>query len=246
MRLRRATNPASHRLARLGFLLGLLAAVGVAAVGPLYRFGRIDLETVVLALRYGGLTAIAAILLSVITAVICRPGEGRRGFVSGMLGVCLGVAGAWLPVQWAVLSATLPKIHDISTDTSDPPVLSTRRDGTVVPIPYDTRRVADLQKEGYPDLAPLLLSIPAAEAFARAEKAAAAMGWQIVEADAASGRIQAVAQTLWFGFQDDVAIRIRPTAAGSRIDMRSSSRVGISDLGANAERIRRFFHRISG
>ena len=60
------------------------------------------------------------------------------------------------------------------------------------------------------------------------------------------GRIEAVARTLWFGFEDDVVIRVRATAAGSRIDMRSRSRVGVSDLGANAERIRRFARRVSG
>lgn len=246
MPLRRATNPASHRLARLSFLLGFAAVAGVASLGPLYRYGRIDLEMVMLGMRYGGLAGLAAILLGAITAVTGRPGEGRRGFVSGTLGVLLGIAGAALPVQWLVLSRTLPPINDIATDTADPPALTTRRGAAPEIVPYEGARVAELQKYAYADLGSLQLPVSAAEAFARAERTAASMGWQIVQSDPRSGRIDAIARTLWFGFEDDVAIRIRPTAAGSRIDVRSRSRVGMSDLGANADRIRRFVKRMQG
>ena len=66
------------------------------------------------------------------------------------------------------------------------------------------------------------------------------MGWHIVAAKSEEGRIEATATTLWFGFKDDVVIRIMPTAAGSRLDIRSKSRVGLSDVGVNAARIREF------
>lgn len=243
---RRANNPASHRLARLSFLLGLAALAGVAALGPLYRFGRIDLETMLLGLRYGGLAGIAAILLGAITAILGRPGHGRRGFVSGSLGILLGLAAAFVPMHWLWLSRTLPPIHDIVTDTVDPPPLARRGEVSPQSNAYEGARLAALQKQAYPDIVPLLLPIAPAEAFARAEKIAVAMGWQILLADARTGRIDAVARSDWFGFEDDVAIRVRATAAGSRIDMRSRSRVGVSDLGANADRIRRFFRRLQG
>jgi uncharacterized protein (DUF1499 family) len=247
MPVRRATNPVSHRLARASCLLGLAAALAVGAAGPLYRFERIDLDIAQQILRYGGLAAIGAALLGLATAIAARPGEGRRGFVAGALGIMLGLAGAWLPMQWLYLSRTLPPIHDISTDTIDPPVfVAVAKLHPDRQLAYEGRRIADLQRQGYSDIAPVLLAVPASEAIARAEKAAAAMGWHIVEVAPREGRIEAVARTLWFGFEDDVVIRVRATAAGSRIDMRSRSRVGVSDLGANAERIRRFAKRVSG
>ena len=72
------------------------------------------------------------------------------------------------------------------------------------------------------------------------------MGWEVVDADVGTGVIEATDTTLWFGFKDDVVIRITPTTAGSRIDMRSLSRVGRSDVGANAARIRKFFAKLAG
>jgi len=67
----------------------------------------------------------------------------------------------------------------------------------------------------------------------------------VVASDAAAGRIEATATTRWFGFKDDVIVRIRPEAAGSRVDVRSVSRVGRGDLGANAARVREFLAKLS-
>jgi uncharacterized protein (DUF1499 family) len=85
--------------------------------------------------------------------------------------------------------------------------------------------------------------LPAA-AYARAFAAARAMGWEIVAAEPAAGRIEATATTRWFGFKDDVVVRVRGTSAGSRIDARSVSRVGKGDVGTNARRIRAYFAEI--
>jgi uncharacterized protein (DUF1499 family) len=84
------------------------------------------------------------------------------------------------------------------------------------------------------------LTDPPAAAFTRALGAARRMGWEIVAADSAAGRIEATATTTWFGFKDDVVVRIKPNQNGSRIDVRSESRVGGSDIGTNAKRIRRY------
>jgi uncharacterized protein (DUF1499 family) len=100
--------------------------------------------------------------------------------------------------------------------------------------------VAQQQREAYPDVRPLETQLSPAEAFARAEGVARAMDWDIVAAVPEEGRIEATATTFWFGFKDDVVIRIRPSADGSRLDIRSKSRVGRSDVGANAARIRAF------
>src|SRR3989449_8561844 len=103
--------------------------------------------------------------------------------------------------------------------------------------------LADSVRRGYPDLAALALPIPAARAFALAHRTAAGMpAWEITAVDSAAGRIEATATTRWFGFKDDVVIRVTPRGADSAVvDMRSKSRVGKSDVGANAARIRDYF-----
>jgi uncharacterized protein (DUF1499 family) len=72
------------------------------------------------------------------------------------------------------------------------------------------------------------------------------MRWEVVAADAAAGRIEATATTPWFGFRDDIVVRIVPADGGSRVDVRSVSRVGKGDLGVNARRIREFLGRLGG
>src|SRR5262249_43625625 len=97
-----------------------------------------------------------------------------------------------------------------------------------------------LQRAAYPDIAPVILSVPPAEAFKKVDAVAMAMGWDVVARAPAEGRIEAVATSLWFGFRYDIVVRIRPDGPGSRIDIRSKSRDGDSDLGVNARRIREF------
>jgi uncharacterized protein (DUF1499 family) len=100
--------------------------------------------------------------------------------------------------------------------------------------------VAAQQKQGYPDIVPALLRVLPDRALARAEAAARALGWEIVAAVPAEGRLEATATTRWFGFKDDIVVRVTPAPGGSQVDIRSVSRVGKSDLGANARRIRAF------
>ena len=101
-----------------------------------------------------------------------------------------------------------------------------------------------LQRAGYPDIVPVMLPEPPAEAFKKADAVAMAMGWDIVARAPAEGRIEAVATSAWFGFRDDIVIRIRPDGAGSKLDIRSKSRDGESDLGVNARRIREFIAKL--
>ena len=145
----------------------------------------------------------------------------------------LGIASAAVPLDYLRRVKTLPYINDISTDTQRLPQFSP-------PLTYESH-FAELQQIGYPDLRPLELALQPKAAFARAAEIARDYGWEITALDEAAGRIEAVATTSWFGFKDDVVIRITPAGAGSRVDMRSRSRVGRSDVGANAARIRQFF-----
>jgi uncharacterized protein (DUF1499 family) len=135
-------------------------------------------------------------------------------------------------------------IHDITTDPENPPgfvsVLPLRKDAPNSAT-YGGPEIAAQQRAAYPDIRPLVSDLPPARAFERALSVAQRMGWSIVDDNAAEGRIEATATTRWFGFKDDVVLRIVPAAGnGSRIDIRSVSRVGRSDVGTNARRIRTF------
>src|SRR3970282_457381 len=96
-----------------------------------------------------------------------------------------------------------------------------------------TPAFAEQQRKAYPDIQPLELAEDPAAAYSRALAAAGAVGWEIGGKDPAAGRIEAVATTAWFGFKDDVLVRVTPAARGSRVDIRSHSRVGRSDIGTN-------------
>jgi uncharacterized protein (DUF1499 family) len=141
----------------------------------------------------------------------------------------------------------LPHIHDITTDTDHPPAFV-----AVMPLRTDSRNSVDYkpetavaQKNGYPDIAPLMLDMAPAQAFERAERTARAMGWEIVSVAPQDMRIEATDTTLLFGFKDDIVIRVTPLAQHSIVDMRSESRVGGSDFGVNAKRIRAYMQKLS-
>jgi len=105
--------------------------------------------------------------------------------------------------------------------------------------------VPRLQREYYPDIRPLELPLHPPQALVRARAVATRLGWRIDAYDSAQGRLEATAQTAFFGFQDDVVVRVRPSGTGSRIDVRSESRVGLGDVGANAARVRLFLKRMA-
>ncbi len=130
-------------------------------------------------------------------------------------------------------------IHNITTDFENPPQFVAaveQRGEDSNPLAY-TAEIAAIQQEHFPEVASLQSPLSSAEAFAKAVATAQAMGWTIYEQNEEEGRIEAVETTFWFGFKDDVVIRIQATDSGSVIDLRSVSRVGKGDLGANAKRI---------
>jgi uncharacterized protein (DUF1499 family) len=240
----RPTNPASHRLARFAFLLALLAALTVAACGPAHRYLGVDLDLVLAVYRYGFYLAAAAMALALATIVPTRPGDRRRGFVAAVLALAIGLAAAWEPAGWLLEARTAPRINDVSTDTADAPamvVTQQMRRGAPNPPAYPGASVAALQRAAYPDIGPIVLNVTPAEAFRRVDEVAMSMGWDIVARAPGEGRIEAVDTSDWFGLQDDIVVRIRAEGtSGARVDIRSKSRVGDSDFGENARRIRAF------
>ena len=143
----------------------------------------------------------------------------------------------------------VPPIHDITTDTADPPAfvaLQGERQKAPNGAAYGGPEIAAQQQKAYGDIQPLIVKTPPAEQLQKAIDAARSLGWQVVASDAASGRIEATDTTGWFGFKDDIVIRVRGLAdGGSRVDVRSVSRVGRSDLGANAARVRKYLAKLA-
>lgn len=141
----------------------------------------------------------------------------------------------------------VPPIHDITTDTLNPPVFSqlkAERKEDENAMSYGGAAVARQQQQAYPDIQPFLSETAPSQIYGICLKIADHMGWEVVSQDAEAGLIEAVAITSILAFKDDVIIRISPWEQGSRVDIRSASRIGVSDFGANASRISTFLAKV--
>ena len=233
-------------LPRISLGFAVVGAVLLPLCGLGTRFGLWDYRVGLGLLRAAGYIAAAAGVAAIVELAIPRWRTRRTIPVLATLIIAFCVVA--VPIGFQQRARAVPRIHDISTDTADPPhfvVAAALRKGAPNPPAYDGAEVAELQKKAYPDIQPLELKRPPAEAFASARVLAQDMGWELLAADPASGRIEATATTLWFGFKDDVVIRITPSPAGARVDIRSKSRVGRSDLGTNANRVREYLRRLN-
>ncbi|HEX5795158.1 MAG TPA: DUF1499 domain-containing protein [Geminicoccaceae bacterium] len=234
-------------VATAGLALALLAAVVLLIAGPGYRFGLWSLGTGFALMRYAAFGGIAAAVVSAIGLVLARPRGRRRGMFRALAGLVIGLIAVGVPWSYARSARAAPPIHDITTDLADPPAFAANlplRADAPNPADYGGAEVAAQQRESYPDIGPLVVAPGPQRAYAAALAAALEMDWQVVAADEAAGRIEATDRTWWFGFTDDVVVRIRPEGAGSRIDVRSSSRVGVGDAGTNAARIRAYLEEV--
>lgn len=235
-------------LARMGFGIALVSVAAALLSGPGHRWEWWDYRTGFLVLRFAAWGGVAAIAISVFAIIVALRGRVRRGVMFGVHGVVFGALVFGVPWYLVSEGRRLPAIHDISTDTNNPPrfvaVLPLRKSAPNT-AEYGGPEVAAQQKAGYPDIVPLLLDVPPAAAYERALKTARDAGWAIVAAAPKENRIEATATTLMFGFKDDVVIRITAFERGSRIDVRSVSRLGRGDLGANAKRIRAYLRQLS-
>jgi uncharacterized protein (DUF1499 family) len=219
----------------------LAAALLVLLAGPLHRFGLVGWQAAL------GLFAMAA-LLAGIGAIWCLVQLlRRRGGTITVIAAAVGFAALAAIVSLVVAGADKPPINDISTDTGTPPAFnainSDVRGPDVSPIGYNPA-FAPQQARAYPEIRALDLPVPADQAFDLA-LAACKQDWQIIATDRAAGRIEAVERSAWWGFSDDVVIRLTTTPTGTRVDVRSKSRVGESDLGANARRIAAYLDRLA-
>ena len=208
------------------------------------------------ALILGVLALIVAIAFRFIFGRANAPGPG--GYVAGIAALVVGAGGVLYAQSVQTLNAEVPPIHDITTDTLDPPVFSAalierrERDNARNSVDYASkidprseRPLPEVQAEAYPDVQPIVTSVEPLLAYNAALGAAREMGWRIATQSDETLTFEGTVETFWFGFKDDVVVRVTATEdGGSRIDARSVSRVGVSDLGANAARLEAFAARV--
>lgn len=219
-------------------LLGLIAALlGLASL--------VLLATAVWGFRAGGwpwpqaydlsgwaVWSAAAGVLAALAGLIVWLRRRKGGLAAILLGLVLSLPVTGLGAAFELAARTTPPINDISTDVKDPPVFWF----TVTPTDYPAAN-AEIQRAAYPQLRPVDLPLSFDEAFAAALALIEDRGWEVLSADPAESQIEAIATSRLFGFEDEVAVRIAETDNGVRIDMRSRSRLGQIDRGANARRI---------
>ena len=219
-----------------------LALLLLCAAGPLYEVGALSLASAFAVLRWAAYLGITTMAVSLVTGWLAyRRGERLGMWLAGVTFVA-GIVTFGIPFQWQRSARAAPPIHDVTTDLENPPTFV-----AVVPLRADTPNsldrpplLAEQQRKAYPDLAPVTLPASQDQVFDRALAVAQDLGWRIVTADKAAGRIEATDTTRWFGFEDDVVVRLTPWGSGTRVDVRSVSRVGRGDAGTNARRIREY------
>ena len=186
-------------------------------------------------------------LLALALAVFTPP---RRGVLTALLALLIPALGLGYAFYVRQQVKDVPPIHDISTDLVDPPAFSDAvyaaraaiRGANALDLlnkrTADDALFTDLQRASYPDIAHVTSGLTPERAFAVASALAREQRWIVTREDAAAGVIEATQESFWYGFIDDIAIRVRADGVGARVDMRSVSRVGRSDLGVNAARMR--------
>ena len=212
----------------------------LGAVGS--RFGLWEFTVGFLLLLIGSIIAAIGVVVGIVALIAAK----KRGLSGDKPPIYIGmtISVLILAVMGLQLSgAGVPPIHNISTDVDDPPqfdAVVAIRGEQANSLDYVAEQIAALQQEAYPWVKPLETKRNPADSFEHAVGVLRDMGLELVNEARLQGMIEATATTFWFGFKDDMVVRIRPSGAGSVIDVRSVSRVGMSDLGANARRIGEF------
>jgi len=193
-------------------------------------------------LRWGAYVGAAALVAGLILGALAYRQKRGLATVLALTGVVLGLVAVIPTYSWERRMRTAPPLQDLTTDLDNPPAFV-----TIVPLRTDAEVALDRapllatqQRDGYPDLAPVTVSLPPDRVFNRALDVVQRLGWETADSDQAAGRIEATDTSAWFGFKDDVVVRVTPWGTGARVDVRSVSRLRRNDGGEGARRIRDF------
>ena len=229
-------------LGAFALIVAIVSGLLLLVSGPGYRLGVWRLPVAFGLLRWGAYGGFLALALA--AAALWRV-RGRS--LVGLLAAAIALVAIAVPLQLQRAAAAAPPIHDISTDTANPPMFN-----AIVPLRSQapnsleySQEAARQQRNSYPDIKPLILEMPAPQVFDRAVRAAREAGWEIVTANADAGLIEATDTTRFFGFKDDIVVRLTSVGARTIVDIRSVSRVGRGDVGTNARRIREYVEQLS-
>jgi uncharacterized protein (DUF1499 family) len=244
------------KMTRFAFFVGISAIILLVIAGPAYRLRLLPLLPALLGAAIG-------FLLFVVTFIVGAIGllaGGRQAFARSRAAVAVIALSLVITIVagfWISRGRGAPPIHDVTTDLNDPPVFKDvlplrSAFGAVNPGEYQRIQsimgnkinVPDAQRSAYPDIQPLVLPQPPARTVQLAQQAAKDMGWDIVAVVPSEGRVEATDTTGYFGFKDDVVVRVKSESTGSRVDVRSESRVGGGDTGTNARRVRAYLTRL--
>ncbi|WP_045388053.1 DUF1499 domain-containing protein [Falsirhodobacter sp. alg1] len=244
----RPANSKAGSSAKVGGIVLVVAILAVAATLIIMFGARLGLWTpgygFGLYRAYANSIAYVVTGLALVALIYCIVRGGTGGKIYSVIALLLGI-GLCGPQLMAKINppARVPPIHDISTNTENPPafmVIDDSRIEATNDLEYGGPEVAKLQHEAYPDVVPIMTDMSESDAYDHALEVAKATGWEIVGEDKAAMRFEATARTAVFYFADDIVVTVSPADTGSRVDMRSVSRIGRSDQGKNAERIRTF------
>lgn len=237
------------KLSTRSLLVCAVLALVILLTGPFgYKFSVVPLEPSLVSLLIalaGGLLVFVVGCVFLVIAIKNGQSSDRNMVVLAMI---LGLLPAAVIAPQMGKAGEVPQIHDISTDTANPPAfvaLLPVRKQSANGFEYGSEdmpaeELAALTLEAYPEVQPIISELSVAEAVDRAAATMEAMGMKIQEVNQEEGRVEGTATTFWFGFKDDFIVRVVPQGEGSKVDVRSMSRVGRSDIGANAARIMAF------
>tara|TARA_R110002073_G_scaffold37559_20_gene108270 strand:- start:351 stop:1121 length:771 start_codon:yes stop_codon:yes gene_type:complete len=230
------------------FVFSAVLSLVILISGPFgYKYGVTDLAPSLISVLVALVGAVLILIAgTVMTILAARKGLGKeRNMI--LVAMALSVIPLIFVMPQMIKARSVPPIHDISTDTVNPPefvAIATIRKDAPNDLIYahegSAEKLATLQRTAYPQVVTLSLEASVAEAVSQSAQVLTAQGLEIVNADPVAGIVEATATTFWFGFKDDVVVRVTPAGASSKVDVRSVSRVGQSDIGANAARIQKF------
>ena len=226
--------------------IGTLVAVAVGITGT--RLGIWDFRTglgIQMTMHYPAMVLAGLAGLSTIIALIRRSPPRILLF----LGTLAAGFTAYTATEFKQQVAANPFIHDITTDFDNPPEIVA---GASLPranpphyvgaqqAPRSNLTIAETQRDAFPDITPLVVAMELEDAARLSRSILDEMKLEILETGSggAGETIEATATSFWYGFVDDFVVRLTPQEGETRIDIRSKSRVGLSDLGANAARVR--------
>lgn len=207
-----------------------------------YQWNIWDLGTGFTLLRYAAYALIGIFVVSAVSLWFLRKSGFKAVSYLVIVLIMSGVASG-TTLYWQQRAQSVPPIHDITTDLETPPefvAMVRLRADAPNPPEYSGEETANAQREAYPEIQPLMLSEDVQRVMDEAVMLVVNRRWELVAINRQEGRIEATEKLAWFGFKDDVVLRFTETEEGTRVDMRSKSRIGRSDVGVNAKRIERF------